>query len=846
MLPILAGSFLTGIGLISILKWDIFESVSIINLNSALCLLMAGFALLIPNIYPRIQAYGRGLIGISIISICLIQLFQISEINKMPINTLTAFLLVGLIFNLLPFIQKKYVSITAQLLNFLVLTIGISSILGYMLNLEFLYGWHRNQIMPFIVSIALSVLGMGLWSLLIEPIHSEILDDKKNKKILILNRIIVVCIISFVVITVFSIMYLRSTISPTLISNGYNQEQFLIRILLALTIGIFLLYWQFLPLLRNIYQSFNKLIAANERLEESENRFRSAFDYAAVGMALVSSQGQCIRVNNSLCKILGYSEIELLNMNFENIIHSEDSKKNLPYIRKMLEGKLDAHQSEQRYIHKNGELIWILVSLSVIRDPENKPLYFISQLQNITKEKNAAEQLEQLAYFDSLTGLANRNKLEQYINALLVSARRRPQGFAIIYLDLDHFKNINDTLGHDAGDVLLQVVADRLKSAVRKNDLVGRLGGDEFVLVITDVEKLEAIAHVAQKLLSNLLSPITIRSHEIYVTTSIGISFYPYDGQDLQTLMKNADLALYRAKERGRNNYQFCTPEMTARAHEKMMRQNALAHALIKNEFQLYYLPIIDLVHNQITGVEALLRWQSPEYGMVTPEEIISLADETGFIIPLGEWILKTACKQVKSWQLSQKNSLTLSVNLSARQFKQANFVEEVLQILKTMKFSPDHLELEITESLIMQDPENTQRILAALKKSGIRIAIDDFGTGYSSLSYLKHFDIDKIKIDKTFIRQMTTDDTSSAIVMAMIVMSNKLGIKAMAEGVETQDQYEYLIREQCTEMQGYYVSQPLTVNDMTQFLQNPETKLNILQKIKDQIIRTASSRSSA
>ncbi len=558
------------------------------------------------------------------------------------------------------------------------------------------------------------------------------------------------------------------------------------------------------------------------KLHEQQNLFETIFDDTHNGIALLNLDGHFLRANKSLCEMLGYSESDLLAMNFYYIIHPNDLNKLQVYIQQLIDDQVKVHQSEQQCFKKNGDLLWIMSTLSLIRDKYGNPVYYIIQIQDITLQKKAEERLKHMAYHDPLTGLANRNKLEQFINHILASARRHQQSFALMFFDLDRFKNINDTIGHEAGDLLLQIIAERLRSAVRSTDLVARLGGDEFVLVITDVKKTESLAAISQKILESIMKVIVIKGQEIYITTSIGISLYPYDGQNMQTLMKNADLALYRAKEHGRNNYQFYTMEMTSKAQEKLALQNALGHALAKNEFVLHYQPKMEIETRRITGVEALLRWKNKDYGMISPSEIIALAEETGLIIPVSEWILKTACSELKKWHDMGLKSLTMSVNCSARQFKQSTFVDDVLNAVKASGLLPQALEIEVTEGTIMQDPENNLRVLYALKDLGIKIAIDDFGTGYWSLSNLRRIAVDKIKIDKTFIKQIATDETSAAITSAIIMMVKKLGIQCIAEGVETHEQFEILAREGCTEIQGYYLTQALAAEAMTKFLKHP------------------------
>ncbi len=452
------------------------------------------------------------------------------------------------------------------------------------------------------------------------------------------------------------------------------------------------------------------------------------------------------------------------------------------------------------------------------------------------RQRVIKHQLHYMAYHDALTGLANRNMLEQFINRALITAKRHKHGFALFFLDLDHFKVINDTVGHDTGDILLKVIAERLQNIVRSTDIVARLGGDEFVIVVTEIRKAEAMASLAQKMLDNLVRPIFISSHELYITTSIGISFYPDDGQDMQTLMHNADLALYRAKEQGRNNFQFCVPEITVKAQEKLTRQKSLALALLKDEFLLYYQPKIDLITHQITGVEALLRWQNGDQEIVPPNEVIALAEEAGLIIRLSEWILETACEQAKSWQMNGYTSFVVSVNISLRQFKQAHFVESVEKILNETHLPGPNLELEITESILMQEPESSLHILNRLKKLGIRIAVDNFGTGHLSVNHLRRFPVDAIKIDKTLTQQITTDKNTASLVPAIIAMAKKMGIKTIAEGVETKEQYEFLLHEGCVEMQGYYLTEPLSSDVMTQFLKDPAAATVILQNIKSKL----------
>lgn len=562
--------------------------------------------------------------------------------------------------------------------------------------------------------------------------------------------------------------------------------------------------------------------------------FDAIFLHSHAGIGILNLDGKLIKVNQALCQIFGYSAETLLSMNFFHLIHPEDFASLQNQIQQLIDNQVKLYQSEHQCYRKDNESIWVSTMISMVHDQEMKPSYFVVQVQNITLQKKAEERLRHMAYHDPLTGLANRNKLEQFLNQILAQSRRHQESFALMFIDLDRFKNINDTIGHEAGDLLLQIIADRLKGAIRNTDLVARLGGDEFVIVVTDVHKSESVAVIAHKILESVMQAVVIKGQELYITTSIGISLYPFDGQNMQTLMKNADLALYRAKEHGKNNYQFYTLEMTTHAQERMALQNALAHALMKEEFLLHYQPKMELKSRKITGIEALLRWQNKEFGLITPGEIIELAEETGLIIPVSEWILRTACRNLKQLHQLGFTSLTVAVNCSGRQFKQANLTNEFMQVLTETGLSPQFLELEVTEKLIMHDPDNIIRSLYALKDLGVKIVIDDFGTGYWSLNNLRRLSVDKIKIDKTFIKQVMVDETSADIVSAIIAMVTKLGIKSVAEGVETREQYEFLQREGCSEIQGYYLTQALPEESIALFLKHPVPDAEVVTVHKD------------
>ena len=431
----------------------------------------------------------------------------------------------------------------------------------------------------------------------------------------------------------------------------------------------------------------------------------------------------------------------------------------------------------------------------------------------------ATVEVSHLAYTDALTGLPNRPLFMDHLILALAQAARTGQKLAVFFIDLDRFKDINDSLGHSSGDMLLKSVAERLRHCVREGDTVARFGGDEFTLLVPKIDIIEDAAKIAQKIHETLKIPFGIGERELFVTASIGISLYPADGLDPETLVRNADTAMYRAKDSGRDNYQLYAPAMNARAIERLALENMLRRALENNELLLYYQPLIDTVTKQVVGLEALLRWQHPQLGLLSPAHFISTAEVSGLIVPIGQWVLEASCKQMKLWHKRIDPDLRVSVNLSARQFQQANLVEETGTILEKTRLRPNALELEITESNAMQNAENTIYTLRELKTLGVRIAMDDFGTGYSSLNYLKRFPIDTLKLDRSFIRDVVADVSDAAIVSAVISMAHSLHLEVVAEGVETEEQLSFLRKHNCDRIQGFLFSPPLPVDKVEAYL---------------------------
>ena len=443
------------------------------------------------------------------------------------------------------------------------------------------------------------------------------------------------------------------------------------------------------------------------------------------------------------------------------------------------------------------------------------------EAHKLTEQIEAAKaQMDHLAYHDVLTDLPNRRLLQDRLNQAIEVARRQDGRLALMYLDLDRFKHINDSLGHTVGDHLLQSVAKRLLTCVRQSDTVSRQGGDEFVLLLPLIEQAEDAALSAQKMLSALSHPHHVDGIDLHVSVSIGISIYPDDGQDAQTLIKCADTAMYHAKECGRNNYKFCEPEMNARAVQRQTVEASLRRALEAQEFVLYYQPKINFESGAIVGVEALIRWQHPERGLLSPGEFVSIAEDCGLILPIGRWVLREACRQGQAWRLEGLTPITIAVNTSALEFRAKDFLSNLRATLEETGLEPGHLELELTESVLMRDAESSDAVLHELTKMGVKLAIDDFGTGYSSLSYLRRFPIDALKIDQSFVKHMGANPDDATIVSAVISMGKSLKQRVIAEGVETSEQYGFLRAQQCDEGQGFYFGRPVPAKSLARLLQ--------------------------
>jgi diguanylate cyclase (GGDEF)-like protein/PAS domain S-box-containing protein len=439
---------------------------------------------------------------------------------------------------------------------------------------------------------------------------------------------------------------------------------------------------------------------------------------------------------------------------------------------------------------------------------------------DVSAARQMSLQLSHLAQHDSLTDLPNRMLLNDRLQQAITMAKRHGYRIAVLFMDLDRFKHINDSLGHVVGDQLLQAVALRLERCVRESDTVGRQGGDEFVVVLSELEAAENAGISAAKLLAALTLPYHIGPHDISVPVSIGVSIYPDDGDNAETLISNADTAMYHAKENGRNNYQFFKQEMNIRASERQFIEGGLRGALERKEFSLHYQPKIDLGTGAVTGVEALLRWKHPERGFIPPAQFIPIAEDTGLILPIGQWVLREACRQSRAWLDSGFAPVPMAVNISAVEFRSKDFVDSVRAILKESRLDPQCLELELTESVLMKHAESTVSMLKALKEIGVQLTVDDFGTGYSSLSYLRQFPVDSLKVDQSFVHEISSHKDDAAIVSAVISMGNSLKKRVIAEGVETREQLDFLTAEGCEEAQGYYFNRPMVADQFAKLLE--------------------------
>ncbi|MCF8111937.1 MAG: PAS domain S-box protein [Desulfobacteraceae bacterium] len=570
---------------------------------------------------------------------------------------------------------------------------------------------------------------------------------------------------------------------------------------------------------RGIARDITERRQMEEQLRQSEERYRTIIEQIQDGYFETDLEGNFTFVNEAECRNLGYTHDELLGMDR----HQYTDEKNAQILFDLFmdiynTGKpVKAHELE--IIKKDGTTSYNEISIALIRDENGEPVGFRGIARDVSERKRHEEKIQYMATHDGLTGLPNRLMFSQLLNHAIEGAKRNNRQLAVLFIDLDRFKIINDSLGHEAGDQLLQEISERFRQTLRAMDVVARMGGDEFVVMIEEIEDQSAAATVAHKLLTTTIKPVTIMSQECRVTASIGISIYPRHGEDEQSLIKNADIAMYSAKEEGKNNYQFYSKELKIKSVEKLSIETQLRFALERNELSLAYQAKLDFKTGAITGVEALLRWNNPHLGEITPTQFIPVAEETGLIIPIGRWVMKTACAQNVAWQKQGLPPVCMAVNLSYRQLVDENLIEDIKTALKESGLAPELLELEITESMVMHNPGRMIAVLARIKSLGVRLAIDDFGTGYSSLAQIKNFPVDTLKVDRSFVRHLPEYSEDKAIAEAIISMGKTLSLRVVAEGVETVEQMDYLRGHSCDEMQGFYFSKPIASEKFAELL---------------------------
>jgi len=555
-------------------------------------------------------------------------------------------------------------------------------------------------------------------------------------------------------------------------------------------------------------------------LQESEQYFRNAFDHAA-GMAVVDPNGRWLQVNDSLCRMLGFTEIELLRQGFQAVTHPDDLGNDLENLRRLLDNKVSDYQLEKRYSHKSGSTVWVLQSVSLIRDVYSRPKHVVFQIQDISDRKKAEQIIHHAAFHDALTGLPNRTLFTDRLSMAIERAKRSDDyRFAVIFLDLDRFKIVNDSLGHGSGDQLLVELSRRLEKCSRAVDSVARLGGDEFAILLDGITTIAEAETVAERIQDSLKLPFELEGETFCTTASMGIacSTLGYDRPD--DILRDADTAMYKAKSNGKACHEIFARQMHTRAIHALTVENELRLAFERGDIKPFYQPIVSLDSSEVVGFEALARWVHPERGLISPADFIPLAEECGLITQLDLSILDQACHQVVRWQEElDRPELCITVNVSGRQFKNANMVAEIKKILDETKLRPSSLNVEITETMVINDISAAITMLKNLKRTGVRISIDDFGTGYSSLSYLHRLPFDILKIDRCFISRMARNKESRGIVKAIIMLATELQKKLIAEGVETVEQHSLLRMIGCQYGQGYLFSKPLEANAAGQLI---------------------------
>jgi diguanylate cyclase (GGDEF)-like protein/PAS domain S-box-containing protein len=569
-----------------------------------------------------------------------------------------------------------------------------------------------------------------------------------------------------------------------------------------------------------------------QQFEDRLQMLKEAIDCLPIGtgITICDTEGKITYSNSVEAEMHGYGPGELIGQD-ASVLAPESLEQPFPPWKLR---KIGLWRRESLNRRKNGEVFPVQLSSIAVRNPQGRCIGVVTACEDITSRKDSERRIEYLAYYDTLTGLPNRVTLLDQLPGALALARREAREMALLFLDLDNFKDVNDTQGHDFGDKFLQEVAARLASCVRESDTLVRLGGDEFVIVLASVKESNGAASMAQRVQALFHFPFLIQGQQFYSSASIGIALFPEDGADVESLLKSADAAMYHAKAEGKANFQFYSDEMNKKIMRRVALENRMRAGIARGEFFVHYQPQWDLKSGRMVGVEALLRWYNPEFGRIAPDEFIPAAETSGLIFELGEMVLRTALLQSNEWVSQGHLDLKVAVNISGRQFSQPDFLQTVGGILAETGTDPGNLELEFTESVIMEKADKNITTLRALKQMGIQLSIDDFGTGYSSLNYLKHFPIDTIKIDRSFIADVTANSDDAAITEAIISMAQSLHLKVIAEGVENHEQLRFLVRRRCDEVQGYYLAVPMSAQDLVPYLERPERRSAVMHPLDE------------